>query len=136
MKPGVIDDKDSDETVLIFRHPTEVGNGDGRWMKASVENRVAEAKQQAGTPRKQFTRQEIEKHDCKDDCWMAVGGKVYDATSVLDWHSGGAAATLGHARKAHQETSDKFAGIHDEYAYQKLKEYAPGVVTDKAAKLY
>ena len=46
--------------------------------------------------------------------------KVYDVTSVLDWHPGGKAAVLGHAGKMHQKTSDEFASIHDGYAYQKL----------------
>lgn len=47
-------------------------------------------------------------------------GKVYDATSVLEWHPGGKAAVLGHAGQLHQETSDEFASIHDSFAYQKL----------------
>ncbi|KAG9256137.1 uncharacterized protein F5Z01DRAFT_635090 [Emericellopsis atlantica] len=133
VKPEIVDDKDSKEATLVFWHPTEVGSGEGGWMKPSVENQIAEAKQQAGTPQKQFTREEIEKHDSKDDCWIVVDGKVYDATSVLEWHPGGAAAILGHAGQVHQETSDEFAGIHDDYAYQKLKECALGTVTDKAA---
>ena len=58
---------------------------------------------------KQFTRQEIEKHSSDDDCWIVVEGKVYDATSVLSWHSGGKAAIVGHAGKVHQETSDVLA---------------------------
>lgn len=35
--------------------------------------------------------------------------------------TGGKAAILGHAGKVHQATSDEFASIHDDYAYQKLK---------------
>lgn len=133
VKPEIVDDKDSKEATLVFWHPTEVGSGDEGWMKPSVENQITEAKQQAGTPQKQFTRGEIEKHDSKDDCWIVVDGKVYDATSVLEWHPGGPAAILGHAGQVHQETSDEFAGIHDDYAYQKLKECALGTVTEKAA---
>lgn len=33
----------------------------------------------------------------EDDCWIVVDGKVYDATSVIEWHPGGKAAVLGHA---------------------------------------
>ena len=89
-------------------------------MKPSVENQIAAAKQEAGAPEKQFTREEIEKHDKEDDCWIVVDNKVYDATSVLDWHPGGKAAVMGHAGKVHAETSNEFEGIHDDYAYQKL----------------
>lgn len=50
-----------------------------------------------------------------------VDNKVYDATSVLDWHPGGKAAVMSHAGKVHAETSSEFESIHDGYAYQKLK---------------
>lgn len=121
VRPEIVDSEDSDMPAILFRHPTEPATGDGGWMQPSTENKIAQAKQEAGAPQKEFTREEIEKHDKKDDCWIVVDGKVYDATSVLEWHPGGAAAILGHAGKVHQETSDEFASIHDDYAYQKLK---------------
>jgi nitrate reductase (NAD(P)H) len=121
VKPSVVQDEQSDVPSILFHHPVEPGTGDGGWMKPSVENQIASAKQEAGAPQKQFTRQEIEKHDKEDDCWIVVDGKVYDATSVLEWHPGGKAAVLGHAGKVHAETSNEFESIHDGYAYQKLK---------------
>ncbi|KAK3713621.1 hypothetical protein LTR37_008315 [Vermiconidia calcicola] len=127
-----IDEAQDADPFVMFRHPCEP-TGDEGWMKSSVENQIQSAKQEAGTPSKQFTRQEIEKHDKEDDCWLVVDGKVYDATSVLSWHPGGKAAVLGHAGKVHQDTSDEFASIHDGFAYQKLHECALGVVTEKAA---
>jgi nitrate reductase (NAD(P)H) len=45
---------------------------------------MAVTKHAAGTTQKQFTRQEIEEHDKKDDRWIVVDGKVYDATRVMD----------------------------------------------------
>jgi nitrate reductase (NAD(P)H) len=101
-------------------------------MRPSVENQLTKIKQDAGSPQKQFTREEIEKHDTEKDCWIVVDGKVYDVTSVLEWHPGGKAAVLGHAGKVHQQTSDDFASIHDDYASQKLRECAIGIVTEKA----
>lgn len=89
-------------------------------MKPSVVNQIASAKQDAGTPQKQFTREEIEKHNTNSDCWIVVDNKVYDATSVLEWHPGGTAAIVGHAGKVHAETSNEFESIHDDYAYKKL----------------
>ncbi|KAF4945780.1 hypothetical protein FSARC_14363 [Fusarium sarcochroum] len=133
VRPEIIEDDESEMPAILFRHPVEPATKDGGWMKPSVESKIAEAKQQAGAPQKEFTREEIEKHNSQDDCWIVVDGKVYDATSVLDWHPGGAAAIVGHAGKVHQETSDEFASIHDEYAYKKLKECALGTVTEKAA---
>lgn len=113
--------KESDVPQIQFLHPTEPGIGEGGWMKPSTEERIAEAKQAAGAPEKQFTRAEIEKHTTQDDCWIVVDGKVYDATSVLSWHPGGAGAILSHAGKVHQGTTDEFSSIHDDFAYQKLK---------------
>ena len=125
------DNKESGLSVL-FRHPCEP-TGDGGWMKPSVENQFEAVKQKAGNPQKQFTREEIEKHDSENDCWLVIDNTVYDATSVLSWHPGGKAAVLGHAGKVHQQTSDEFSSVHDGYAYQKLNECALGVVTAKTA---
>ncbi|KAF2020451.1 hypothetical protein BU24DRAFT_382381 [Aaosphaeria arxii CBS 175.79] len=132
VKGEITQEEDSDVACILFRHPVEPATGEGGWMKPSVENQIANAKQEAGAPEKQFTREEIEKHNTEDDCWLVVDGKVYDATSVLAWHPGGKAAITNHGGKVHQETSDEFASIHDEYAYKKLNECILGVVTDKA----
>nr|POF18611.1 nitrate reductase [nadh] 1 [Quercus suber] len=135
VKAEISQGKDDDSTPhILFRHPAEPGTADGGWMKLSEEEKINAAKQAAGAPQKQFTRQEIEKHSTEDDCWLVVDGKVYDATSVLSWHPGGKAAIVGHAGKVHQETSDEFASIHDGFAYQKLKDCILGVVTAKTAE--
>ncbi|KAI9746937.1 MAG: hypothetical protein M1835_002315, partial [Candelina submexicana] len=120
VKPEVVEQREDGVPEILFRHPTEPGTGDQGWMKASVEQQVSDAKQLSNTPEKQFTREEIEKHDDEKSCWLVIDGKVYDATSVLDWHPGGAAAIIGHAGKVHQDTSDEFGSIHDGFAYQKL----------------
>ena len=120
VKPEMVEDSDDGIPAIFFRHPAEPGTGKEGWLEPSTELLVADAKQNAGAPQKQFTREEVEKHDKTSDCWTVVDGKVYDATSVLEWHPGGKAAVLGHAGKVHQETSDEFGSIHDGYAYQKL----------------
>lgn len=150
VKPEIVEESDDGIPAILFRHPAEAGTGKEGWLKPSTELLIADAKQNAGAPQKQFTREEIEKHDKESDCWIVVDGKVHDVTSVLEWHPGGKAAILGHAGKVHQETSDDFSSIHDGYAYQKLNgEYGSddsscgtilmtntectlGVVTDKA----
>jgi nitrate reductase (NAD(P)H) len=120
VKPEIVEESDDGVPQILFRHPVEPGTGTGGWLKESTEIQIANAKQAAEGPQEQFTREEIEKHSKEDDCWIVIDGKVYDVTSVLEWHPGGKAAVLGHAGKLHQETSDDFSSIHDEYAYQKL----------------
>ena len=63
VKPFIIQDDESDIPSILYKHPVEPGTGDGGWMKPSTENQIATAKQEAGAPSKQFTREEIEKHD-------------------------------------------------------------------------
>ena len=94
-------------------------------MKPSVDVQVQAAKQSAGAPQKQFTREEIEKHNSENDCWIVVDGKVYDATGVLSWHPGGKAPILAHAGKVHHETTEEYASIHDDYATKKLQGNIP-----------
>ncbi|GKT41145.1 nitrate reductase [NADH] 1 [Colletotrichum spaethianum] len=132
VKSEIVDDAKTDDTYVLFRHPTEPGTGNGGWMKPSVVNQVEAAKRDSGTPQKQFTREEIEKHDKEDDCWIVVDGKVYDATSVMAWHPGGKAPMMAHAGRVHQETTEEFDSIHDGLAFEKLQQCLLGVVTDKA----
>lgn len=101
-------------------------------MKPSAENQVAAAKQTSGVPDKKFTRQEIEKHSSKEDCWLVINGNVYDSTSVLSWHPGGSATLLANAGKLSLDVTSQFESIHDEYAHKKLSECVIGRVTDKA----
>src|SRR5690606_39275416 len=120
------------EARLQFKHPVAPGPGKPAvegWMKPSVENQIEAAKQNpaAGSSHKRFTREEIEKHDMVDDCWIVIDGRVYDATQVLSWHPGGAAPIMAHAGRVHQETSDEFGGIHDSYARGKLNGRNPAI---------
>ncbi|KAB2577949.1 Nitrate reductase (NADH) [Lasiodiplodia theobromae] len=131
----ITDSEDSDVPSILFQHPVEPGTANGGWMRPSMEDDLRYAGRQITVPQKQFTREEIERHDKDNDCWIVIDGRVYDVTSVLSWHPGGKVAILGHAGKAHQETSDEFASIHDAYAYRKLEECILGNVTDKVASL-
>ena len=117
------EDEDSKRPApyLLFRHPMEPGTGEEGWMKPSTEVQVAMAKQTKDAPQRQFTREEIEKHNHDDDCWIVVGGRVYDATSVLSWHPGGKPTIMAHAGKVHQDTTDEYSSIHDDYANEQLQ---------------
>lgn len=43
--------------------------------------------------------EEVQKHNTRESCWVIIDGQVYDATSVLAWHPGGAAVILKNAGK-------------------------------------
>ena len=36
-----------------------------------------------------FTREEIEKHNCREDCWIIVENQVIDITEYMNDHPGG-----------------------------------------------
>lgn len=58
---------------------------------------MAQKLQKSSAPDKQFTKEEIEKHNKEDDCWLVIDNTVYDVTSVLKWHPGGVHPIMGHA---------------------------------------
>ena len=124
---------DNDLHHLVYQHPFDPEGNNG-WMKPSTENQLAAAKQNSGVPDKQFTRQEIEKHNMKDDCWLVINNNVYDANSVLSWHPGGPATIIANAGKLSADVTSAFESIHDEYAHKKLQECVIGRVTQKASK--
>lgn len=111
---------ESGKWSITFQHPCDPGAGENGWMKPSSGDPLEDQEHEGSVPDKQFTRQEIEKHNKEDDCWIVINGKVYDSTSVLDWHPGGKAAIMGHAGKVHVDTTEEFESIHDDYAQQKL----------------
>jgi flavocytochrome c len=47
-------------------------------------------------PEKEFTMEEVAKHNKKDDLWIVVKGVVMDVTNWLDEHPGGAQALFAH----------------------------------------
>jgi len=53
---------------------------------------------------------EIAKHATKDDCWVAIHGKVYDVTAFLEEHPGGAGVIMAYAGK---DATSGFQPIHN-----------------------
>ncbi|EAW12912.1 putative nitrate reductase [Aspergillus clavatus NRRL 1] len=132
VKSEISVDEETKKSYLLFRHPAEPGAGENGWMKPSISIQKEDIRRSAAVPEKQFTREEIEKHASDHDCWIVVNDKVYNATSVLSWHPGGKGVIMAHAGRVHQETTDEFESIHDDYAVQKLGECLLGSVTKKA----
>ncbi|KAJ5404200.1 hypothetical protein N7509_004071 [Penicillium cosmopolitanum] len=62
-------------------------------------------------PEKEYTMEEIAKHNKKDDLWIAVKGIVLDVTNWLDEHPGGANALFNFMGR---DATEEFAMLHDD----------------------
>ncbi|KAH9920934.1 uncharacterized protein B0H18DRAFT_1190512 [Fomitopsis serialis] len=69
-----------------------------------------------------------------DDAWIILDNKVYDVTSVLSWHPGGANAILAYAGKATVDVTNEYKGIHDSYANSKKDECLIGALSEEGIK--
>ncbi len=73
-------------------------------------------------PDKEFSLEEIAKHDKKDDLWIAVKGVVMDVTNWVDEHPGGPQALFTHMGK---DASEEFEMLHDD---EVIPKYAAEIV--------
>ncbi|EAL69041.1 cytochrome b5 B [Dictyostelium discoideum AX4] len=77
---------------------------------------------------KQYTMEEVSKHDKVDDLWMVINQKVYDVTSFVNDHPGGGDYLIQNAGK---EATNEFLDVgHSQKAVDMLKDYYIGVCTD------
>ncbi|ORY19383.1 fumarate reductase-like protein [Clohesyomyces aquaticus] len=76
-------------------------------------------------PDKEFTLEEIAKHNKKDDLWIAVKGIVMDVTNWTDEHPGGPQALFSHMGK---DATEEFEMLHDD---EVIPKYAPEIVIGK-----
>ena len=73
-------------------------------------------------PDKEFSMDEVAKHNKKDDLWIAVKGLVLDVTNWLDEHPGGPQALFSHMGR---DASEEFEMLHDD---EVIPKYAAGIV--------
>ncbi|EKX31560.1 hypothetical protein GUITHDRAFT_98775 [Guillardia theta CCMP2712] len=72
----------------------------------------------------EYSSADLELHKTKEDCWMAIHGKVYDVTKFLIEHPGGEEVML---EVAGMDATDAFEDIgHSKAAREQLKKYEIG----------
>ncbi|OCK93786.1 Flavocytochrome c [Cenococcum geophilum 1.58] len=73
-------------------------------------------------PDKEFTLEEVAKHNKKDDLWIAVKGIVLNVTNWVDEHPGGPQALFSHMGR---DATEEFEMLHDD---EVIPKYAPEIV--------
>jgi len=74
------------------------------------QERLPEAKEKKeGGGDKEYTMEDVAKHNTKEDIWVVIDGKVLDCTSFLEDHPGGAKAILLYAGR---EATEEFEMVH------------------------
>jgi len=74
-------------------------------------------------------RGEVVSRNSKKSCYVTIGTKVYDVTSFLDDHPGGAGLILGYGGKDVEAIlKDEVSHLHTEAAYEILEESLVGFV--------
>ncbi|KAN0084777.1 FAD binding domain containing protein [Elaphomyces granulatus] len=99
-------------TPVASSSPTKSAATPAGEINPSKPNEVADFK----IPDREFTLEEVAKHNQKDDLWIAVKGVVMDMTNWLDEHPGGAQALFSHM---------EFEMLHDD---EVIPKYASQIV--------
>lgn len=79
---------------------------------------------------KSYTWEEVRKHNNTKDCWLVVGGEVYDVTKFLKEHPGGEETLID---VTGVDAKSDFDDVnHSDEAKNLMKEYHIGTVEGKA----
>ena len=99
--------------------PTQGKSGDAKDPgKVSQPNSLEDFK----VPEKEYSLEEVAKHNTKEDLWIAVKGVVMDVTNWVDEHPGGPQALFTHMGK---DASEEFEMLHDD---EVIPKYAASIV--------
>ena len=56
-----------------------------------------------------YTKEEVKKHNTKDDCWLIIKGQVYNVTEFLSIHPGGSSIVVS---VGGQDATEYFDELH------------------------
>lgn len=103
----------------------------GVWLFAQKKEEAMSLDIKQTKENKTYTLDEIGQHNSKDDCWLAIEGKVYDVTSFVKggFHPGKEAILQGCGRDASELFNTRPMGSktpHSERARAMLPKYYIG----------
>lgn len=79
-----------------------------------------------------YTLEEVARHGSKDDCWLAIDGKIYDVTEYIKggFHPGKEAILMGCGKDASEMFSNRpnGSGSHSDKARNMLQRFYKGEV--------
>ncbi|CDP03875.1 unnamed protein product [Coffea canephora] len=79
-----------------------------------------------GSETKAFTLSQVSEHNHSKDCWLVIGGKVYDVTKFLEDHPGGDEVLLSATGK---DATDDFEDVgHSTSARAMMDEMCVGEI--------
>lgn len=114
-------------TTLAFEHPTQPGNNAGGWMTRNESlgssSGTSNKKAVSSVQEAQFSVSDVRRHCSSSSAWIVVHGEVYDCTSFLKDHPGGADSILINAGS---DCTEEFDAIHSEKAKSLLEAYRIG----------
>jgi len=64
-----------------------------------------------------YTMDEVKAHSSKDDCWVAINGKVCNLTAFMSKHPGGVAVIMD---KAGKDATSEWNSIHSKDAIERI----------------
>ncbi|CAK7263494.1 Osmotic growth protein [Sporothrix epigloea] len=97
------------------------GSGDYS-VAPSPAPKASSAKAAFAIPEKEYSMEEIAKHNTKEDLWVVVKGVVMDLTNWLDEHPGGPQAIMNFMGR---DATEEFEMLHDD---EVIPKYAPSQV--------
>ncbi|KAK8624177.1 hypothetical protein V6N13_065530 [Hibiscus sabdariffa] len=123
------------EIGIVFEHPTLPGNQSGGWMAkqrhlgnvdANAPLKKSVSSPFMNTATQTFSMSEVKKHNSVDSAWIVVHGHIYDCSSFIKVHPGGADSILINAGT---DCTEEFDAIHSDKAKNLLENYRIGELT-------